>query len=73
MTMKLICPKCKKEIEYVKEHAKEYRIYSWKIHTTHGDVYTFEDECYDSETQFFECEECGNHCEAIEDFIAEGD
>lgn len=71
MTKKLICPNCKTELEYIKEYAIEKRVYTWKINSLYDDADTFEDECYDSETQFFECYECGNHSGALEDFIVE--
>ena len=73
MTKKLICPNCKKELKYVKEYAKEYRVYRWKISLLYDNADRFDDEYYDSETQFFECYECGNHSEELEDFIVDGD
>ena len=71
MTKKLICPNCKEELEYVKEYSKEIRVYTWKINTKYNEADTFDDECYDSDTQYFECPECNFETPSIDDFIEE--
>ena len=71
MTKKLICPNCKEELEYVTEHTKEYHTYKWRIFVTYDEADTFDNDCYESETQFFECPRCEHHEGAIEDFIVE--
>lgn len=73
MTKKFICPKCKAELTYVREHAKEYRIYSWVINQVLDEVDIYTHDCYESNTEFFECPECNYEGQALVDFIVGDD
>ena len=69
MTKKFICPKCKTQLEYVNEHANEYRVYSWIIYPGYDEAYIDTDVCYESNTEFFECPKCNYEGQALEEFV----
>ena len=73
MIKKFVCPKCKAELKYVREHAKEYRVYSWIIYPEWDEADIYTDECYESNTEFFECPECNYEGQALDEFIVGDD
>ena len=72
MTKKLICPKCKEELEFVREYTEEYKTYEWRIYEKDKELNTFKEQYSDYKTRFmcFECEYVG---ETLKEFIVDGD